>query len=415
MKSGKRVVITGLGAVTPVGNDMKTTWENLVNGVSGVEKITAFDATNLPCQIAAEVKEFDPTVYMNKKDARRLGAFIQYAFASAHQAVEEAGLDFSAEDPTRIGLEVSSALGGIETIEVQSVLLDKKGFKNVHPTLIPATLINMIPCFIGIEMNIQGPTNSSVTACATGISSVGEAMRRIMWGEAEVMLSGATDSAVTPLAVVGFSRLGALSTRNNTPHRAITPFDADRDGTILGAGATVMVLESLDHAEDRGAKILAEVIGYAMTGDAHHIAAPEPNGVGATRSMVNALKDAGLEANQIDYIAAHGTGTPLNDISETLAIKRAFGDAAYNIPISSIKSMTGHMLGAAGALSCAAIVKAMQDGVVPPTVGLEKPDPKCDLDYVPNQARKIDVTYAMANAFGFGGQNASIILKRWGE
>ena len=413
--SRKRVVVTGVGAITPLGNDLRVTWDNMMQGVCGVEKITAFDATELPTQIAGAVKGFDPTLYMQRKDARRLGPFIQYAMATAKQAVEQAGLDFSQEDPTRIGLEVSSALGGLTTIEEQAVLLAEKGYKSVNPTLIPATLINMAACFIGIEMNIQGPTNSAVSACATGLTSIGEAMRRIVWGETDVMLAGATESTITPLAVVGFARLGALSSRNDTPHRAITPFDASRDGTVIGEGGATLVLESLEHAQARGATILAEVVGYAMTGDAHHIAAPTPDGRGASRAMANALKDAHLAAHQLDYIAAHGTGTPLNDASETKAIKTVFNEAAYDIPISSIKSMTGHMLGAAGAASAAIIIKAMHEGKIPPTIGLLEPDPDCDLDYVPNQAREHNITYAMANAFGFGGQNASVIFKKWPE
>lgn len=408
-----RVVVTGMGAVTPLGNDLSSTWAGLVAGRCGVERITAFNPADLPVKIAGEVKNFDPTVYMDKKEARRLGSFIQYAVAAAHQAVGQAGLNLAQEDPTRIGLEISSALGGLTTIEDQSVLLSQQGYKRVHPTLIPATLINMASCFIGIDLNIQGPAHSSVTACATGISSLGEAMRRIVWGDAEVMLAGATESAITPLAFAGFSRLGALSARNNTPHRAITPFDLHRDGTVLGEGAAVMVLESLAHAQARGAIILAEVAGYAMTSDAYHLAAPEPDGKGATRVMVNALRDARLTAGQIDYITAHGTGTPLNDTAETKALKAAFGEQAYGIPVSALKSMTGHMLGAAGALSAVAIVQAMGAGIVPPTIGIETPDPDCDLDYVPDRARAKAVTYGMANAFGFGGQNACIIFKKW--
>jgi len=408
-----RVVVTGMGAVTPIGNDLPSTWESMMNSVCGVEKITAFEAGNLPVKIAAAVKGFDPGLYMNRKDARRLGPFIQYAMAAARQAIAQAGLDLSREDPTRIGLEVSSALGGLTTIEEQSVLLAEQGYKSVNPTLIPATLINMAACFIGIELNLQGPTNSSVSACATGITSIGEAMRRIIWGEVDVMLAGATESAITPVAVVGFSRLGALSSRNDTPHRAITPFDASRDGTVIGEGSAIVILESLEHAQARGAKILAEVVGYAMTGDAHHIAAPAPDGRGASRAMRNALGDANLAGPEIDYIGAHGTGTPLNDASETKALKTVFGEAAYDIPLSSIKSMTGHMLGAAGALSAVAVIQAIQTGQVPPTIGLLEPDPACDLNYVPNQPQAVDVTYGMANAFGFGGQNASIIFKKW--
>lgn len=410
-----RVVVTGAGAVTPLGNDLDSTWDNMMDGVCGVETITKFDVEDMPVKIAGAVKDFDPSPYLSRKDARRLGPFIQYAMATAKQAVAQSGLDLSQEDPTRIGLEVSSALGGLTTIEEQSVLLAEKGYKSVNPTLIPATLINMAACFIGIDLNLQGPTNSAVSACATGLTSIGEAMRRIVWGEVDVMLAGATESTITPLAVVGFARLGALSTRNNTPHRAITPFDASRDGTVIGEGAGMVVLESLEHAQARGANILAEVVGYAMTGDAHHIAAPAPDGRGASRAMGNALKDAGLAGSEIDYIAAHGTGTPLNDASETKAVKAVFGETAYDTPISSIKSMTGHMLGAAGAASAVVIMKAIQAGKIPPTIGLLEPDPACDLDYVPNEAREADVTYAMANAFGFGGQNASVIFKKWEE
>lgn len=408
-----RVVVTGMGAVTPLGNDLPSTWAGLVAGRCGVERITAFNPADLPVKIAGEVKNFDPTLYMDKKEARRLGSFIQYATAATYQAIEQAGLNLADEDPARVGLEMSSALGGLTTIEEQSVLLAQQGYKRVHPTLIPATLINMVPCFIGIDLHIQGPTHSSVTACATGISSLGEAMRRIVWGDAEVMLAGATESAITPLAFAGFSRLGALSARNDTPHQAITPFDLHRDGTVLGEGAAVMVLESLAHAQARSATILAEIVGYATNADAYHLAAPEPDGKGAARVMVNALRDAGLQAGQIDYIVAHGTGTPLNDTAETRAIKAVFGQQAYRIPVSALKSMTGHMLGGAGALSAVAIVQAMIKGIIPPTTGLETPDPDCDLDYVPAQARAQAVTYGMTNAFGFGGQNASIIFKKW--
>ncbi len=408
----KRVVITGLGAVTPLGNDMASTWAGLVNGVCGVGKITAFDAGNYATQIAAEVKNFDPTLTMSRKDARRFGKFIQYAYAAARQAVDDAALKLEDEDPTRIGLEASSALGGVIATEAQSVILHTKGAKKVNPTLIPSTLINMVPAYIGIQLNIQGPTNAPVSACATGLSAVGEAMRRIVWGDADVMIAGASDAPINPISVVGFSRLGALSTRNNAPHRAIIPFDAERVGTVLGEGAAMLVLESLEHAQARGAKILAEVVGYAMTADAHHITAPAANGRGAARVMQAALKDAALRPQDINLIMAHATGTPLNDAAETQAIKTAFGAAAYHIPVSAIKSMTGHMLGAAGALSIAAAVKAMQTNLIPPTIGLRNPDPACDLDYVPLRARQAEVRYAMANGFGFGGQNVSVILKR---
>jgi 3-oxoacyl-[acyl-carrier-protein] synthase II len=390
---------------------MASTWAGLVNGVCGVDKITAFDASNYATQIAAEVKNFDPTLTMSRKDARRFGKFIQYAYAAARQAVDDAALKLEDEDPTRIGLEASSALGGVIATEAQSVILHTKGAKKVNPTLIPSTLINMVPAYIGIQLNIQGPTNAPVSACATGLSAVGEAMRRIVWGDADVMIAGASDAPINPISVVGFSRLGALSTRNNAPHRAIIPFDAERVGTVLGEGAAMLVLESLEHAQARGAEILAEVVGYAMTADAHHITAPSADGRGAARVMKAALKDANLRPQDINLIMAHATGTPLNDAAETQAIKTAFGAAAYHIPVSAIKSMTGHMLGAAGALSIAAAVKAMQTNLIPPTIGLRNPDPACDLDYVPLRARQAEVRYAMANGFGFGGQNVSVILK----
>jgi len=409
----KRVVITGMGAVTPLGNDLASTWQGLRDGVCGVERITAFDELDLPVKIAATVKGFDPDPYMSRKDSRRLAKFIQYGLASARQAVEAAGLDLAAEDPTRIGAEMSSALGGLPIIEEQSVVLHTKGYKRLNPTLIPATLINMAACFLSIDMHILGPVSAPVAACATGIAAVGEAMRRIVWGDADVMLAGAAESAVNPLALAGFSRLGALTRRDDTPKQAITPFDAGRDGTVIGEGAAVLVLESLEHAQARGAAILAEVVGYALSADAYHIAAPAPEGTGAARVMNGALQDANLQPAQISYIVAHGTGTPLNDASETQAVKATFGEAAYDIPLSSIKSMTGHMLGAAGALSVVAMVEAMRHSLLPPTIGLTHPDPDCDLDYVPTQVRPAQVEYAMANAFGFGGQNAGIVLKKW--
>ncbi len=409
----KRVVVTGIGAVTPVGNDAPTTWQNLIDGVCGVDRITQFDVAELPTKIAAEVKNFDPTEYMSRKDARRLSRFVHFALTSAKQAATDATLDFSVEDPTRIGVEIGSALGGVPIIESQSVVLHTKGFRRINPILIPASLSNMGACFTSIEMNILGPVNTPVAACATGIVSVGEAMRRIIWGDADVIFAGGADSTVNPLAVMGFHRLGALTARNDTPHRALTPFDAERDGTVIGEGAAVLVLESLEHAQNRGARILAEVTSYALTADAYHVAAPLMSGDGAARAMSGALKSASLSPQQIDFVVAHATGTPLNDAAETTALKTAFGDRAYDIPISGIKGMTGHMMGAAGAVSCLTAVKAIETGVVPPTVGLETPDPDCDLDYVPKLARRVNVRVAMANAFGFGGQNASIIFRKW--
>jgi len=409
----QRVVVTGMGAVSPLGNDVPSTWDGLVRGVCGVDAITHFDTADFPTKIAAEVKNFDPTHYTSKKNARRLSHFILMALASAKQAADDAALDTAMEDPTRVGAEIGSALGGLPTIETQSVILHRDGYRKLNPTLIPSTLVNMAACFSGINFNILGPTSAPVAACATGIVAIGEAARRIMLGDVDVMFAGAADSAINPLAVLGFHRLGALTARNDTPERAITPFDASRDGTVLGEGAAVLILESLAHAQARGARILAEVVGYAITADAYHISAPAPDAMGATRCMQNAIRSAGISPADVGYIAAHGTGTPLNDSSETTAIKKVFGAAAQNVLISSQKSMLGHTLGAAGALASVAVIKTLEIGIVSPTIGLETPDPACDLDYVPNVARRADVRFGMANAFGFGGQNASIIFKKW--
>jgi 3-oxoacyl-[acyl-carrier-protein] synthase II len=409
------VVITGLGMVTPLGNDVASTWQAMMNGECGVDTITRFDTTGFPSTIAGFVKNFDPLNYMDKRDARRMAPFLHFAVAATQQALADANLDLSAEDPTRIGSEIGSAIGGAEVVEEQRLILEQQGAKRVNPTLIPALLINMPGCYIAILYNIRGPVNASVTACATGISGIGEGMRRIVWGDADVMLAGGTEAAITPLTVSAFGRLTALSRRNDTPKKAITPFDLNRDGTVVGEGAGVLVLESLEHAQARGARILAEVKGYSLTSDAFHISSPRDDGSSSGRAMANALKDAGIEPHEVNYLAAHGTGTQMNDATETRAIKVAFGELAYDLPVSSVKSMTGHTLGAAGAISAIAAVKAMHEGYIPPTINLETPDPVCDLDYVPNNPRRADVNVAMANGFGFGGQNASIVLKKWQE
>jgi 3-oxoacyl-[acyl-carrier-protein] synthase II len=385
----------------------------MMNGECGVEPITQFDTTDFPCSIAAFVKDFNPLDYMDKRDARRMAPFLHFAVAATHQAVTDAKLDFSLEDPTRVGVEIGSAIGGTNVVEEQRLVLEEKGAKRVNPASIPALLINMPGCFVAINYDIRGPVNASVTACATGISGIGEGMRRIVWGDADVMLVGGTDGAITPLTVSAFGRLTALSRRNDTPKRAITPFDADRDGTVVGEGAGVMVLESLEHAQARGARILAEVRGYALTSDAYHISSPREDGTSSARAMRNALQDGEIESSEVDYIGAHGTGTPMNDAIETTAIKHALGEAAYDVAISSIKSMTAHTLGAAGAVSAVIAVKAMHEGIIPPTINLETPDPACDLDYVPNEPRRATVNVAMVNGFGFGGQNACIVLKKW--
>lgn len=410
-----RVVITGLGAVTPLGNDWPSTWAAMMAGECGVELITRFDTTDFPCRVAAFVKDFDPLNYLNKRDARRMSPFLHFAIAATEQAIAQAGLNFDLEDPHRVGVEVGSAIGGADVVEEQRLVLNTQGARKVNPTTIPALLVNMPGCFISIQHNLRGPVNASVSACATGISGIGEGMRRIVWGDADVMLVGGTEAAITPLVVSAFGRLTALSTRNDTPKRSITPFDASRDGTVVGEGAGVMVLESLAHAQARGAKILAEVKGYGLTSDAFHISSPREDGDGAVRAMHRALADAGLPPAAVNYIGAHGTGTQMNDSIETQAIKGAFGQAAYNIPVSSIKSMTGHMLGAAGAISAIAGVQAMISGMLPPTINLNDPDPACDLDYVPNTPRPATPNVVMANGFGFGGQNASLVIQRWAE
>jgi 3-oxoacyl-[acyl-carrier-protein] synthase II len=413
--SRRRVVITGMGMVSPLGNSVATTWVAMMRGECAVEPITKFDTTGFPCTVAAFVKDFDPSQYMDKRDVRRMASFLHFAVAAAQEAMAEAGLDMSREDPERVGIEIGSAIGGADVVEGERLNLEQQGLKKVNPATIPALLINMPGCYIAINHNIRGPVNASVTACATGISGIGEGMRRIVWGDADVMLAGGTESAITPLTVGAFGRLTALSRRSDTPKKAITPFDANRDGTVVGEGAGVMVLESLEHAQARGARILAEVKGYALTSDAFHISSPRDDGSSQARAMRRALQDGGLEPHQVNYVAAHGTGTPLNDAIETKALKMVLGEAAYDVAISSIKSMTGHTLGAAGALSAIAAVKAMHTGCLPPTINLETPDPECDLDYIPNEPRQAEVKVALVNGFGFGGQNASIVLQKWEE
>jgi 3-oxoacyl-[acyl-carrier-protein] synthase II len=411
----RRVVVTGMGMVSPLGNNVASSWAAMMRSECAVEPITKFDTTGFPCTVAAFVKDFDPTNHMDKRDARRMASFLHFAVAAAQEALTDAGLDLSQEDPTRIGIEIGSAIGGADVVEEERLNLEQQGLKKVNPATIPALLINMPGCFIAINYDIRGPVNASVTACATGISGIGEGMRRIIWGDADVMLAGGTESAITPLTIGAFGRLTALSRRNDTPKKAITPFDANRDGTIVGEGAGVLILESLEHAQARGARILAEVKGYALTSDAFHISSPRDDGSSQARAMLRALQDGGLEAHEVDYIGAHGTGTPMNDAVETKAIKMALGEAAYDVAVSSIKSMTGHTLGAAGALSAIAAVKAMHEGYIPPTINLDTPDPECDLDYVPNEPRQAEVKVALVNGFGFGGQNASVVLQKWEE
>jgi 3-oxoacyl-[acyl-carrier-protein] synthase II len=408
----ERVVVTGLGAVTPLGLDAPATWQALLAGRSGVGPITAFDSSTLPVHIAASVSGFDPARYMEPREARRHAAFVHFAIAAANEAVAASGLDPAVEDPWRMGATIGSALGGTSLIEEQKLTIEKKGYRAINPTMIPALIINAAACQIAINYGIKGPVTAPVAACATGVVAIGEAARSLAAGEADVILAGGTESAMTLLSLAAFSRLGALSTGNEDPAGACKPFDANRAGTVAGEGAAVLVLETLAHAVRRGAPILAEVLGYGITCDAHHLVAPEPNGAGAARAMTQALTFGGVAPDELSWICAHGTGTPLNDAAETKAIVLALGDAAYRTPVSSLKGALGHMFGAAGAISAVAAVQAIRMGVIPPTINYETPDPECDLDYVPNAARPASVETVMINAFGFGGQNACVVFRK---
>jgi 3-oxoacyl-[acyl-carrier-protein] synthase II len=411
-REAERVVITGMGAITPLGLDVPATWQALTDGKSGVAPITAFDSSQLPVHIAASVKGFDPSRHMEPREARRHSTFVHFAIAAAKEALAASGLDPAAEDPWRVGVTIGSALGGISVIEDQRLTLEHRGYRAVNPTVIPAVIINSAACQIAINYGIRGPVSAPVAACATGVVALGEAARSLALGEADVIIAGSTESAMTLLSVAAFSRLGALSTRNEEGERACRPFDANRSGTVAGEGAAVLVLETLAHAARRGAPILAEVLGYGVTCDAHHLVAPEPNGRGASRAMAQALAFSGVSPDDVSWVCAHGTGTPLNDAAETRAIVQALGDAAYRTPVSSLKGALGHMFGAAGAISAVAAVQAMRNGVIPPTINYETPDPECDLDYVPNAPRPASVETVMINAFGFGGQNACLVLGR---
>ncbi len=409
----KRVVITGLGCISPVGNDVATTWNNIRNGISGIDWITHFDASEYKCKIAAEVKGFDGAALFGSREARRMDRFTQFALAAAEQARQDACLEISDSNRDRIGAVVGSGIGGLGTLFEQMQVYAERGPMRVSPFLVPMMLPDSAGGMIAIHLGVRGPNLAVVTACATGTNAVGEAAEIIRRGQAEVMFAGGSEAAIVPIAMAGLNVMTALSTRNDEPKRASRPFDLHRDGFVMGEGAAILVLESLEHAQQRGARILAEVSGYGSTNDAYHISAPAESGAGAARCMRMALDDAGLGIYDIDYINAHGTSTPLNDKSETAAIKTVFGEQAYQIPVSSTKSMTGHLLGASGALEALICVKALQDGVMPPTINYETPDPECDLDYVPNVARPAHLTHVMSNSFGFGGHNATIILSRF--
>jgi 3-oxoacyl-[acyl-carrier-protein] synthase II len=407
-----RVVVTGVGALTPVGNTAEEFWTSLTQGRSGIGPITRFDTAGFPTRIAGEVKNFDPLAWVDKKEARRLDPFLQYAIAGAAMAVDDAALDTSRVEATRFGVLIGSGIGGITTLlDTHHVLLGK-GPDRVSPFFIPMMIINMASGLVSMRFGAKGPNSSVATACATGNHAIGDAFKLIQRGEADVMIAGGSEAIVVPLCIAGFSALKALSTRNDEPTRASRPFDADRDGFVCGEGAGILVLETLDHARRRDARIYAELVGYGLTGDAHHMTAPDPDGDGAARAMAGALQDGGLAPETVGYVNAHGTSTPYNDRFETMAIKRVFGDHARRLAVSSTKSMTGHLLGAAGGIEAIATVLALHHGVLPPTINYETPDPECDLDYVPNQARKQDVEVAVSNAFGFGGTNATLAFRK---
>ena len=417
----RRVVVTGLGALTPVGNTAEELWSALKQARSGVGPITKFDATTKNAQgefeyatrIAAEVKNFDPLQYVDKKEARRLDPFLQYAMACGVMAVEDAGLDTSKVDGTRFGVLIGSGIGGIQTLLSTHDTLREKGPDRVSPFFIPMMIVNMASGLVSMRFGAKGPNSAVITACATGNHAIGDAFRIIQRDEADLMIAGGAEAIIIPLTIAGFCAMKAMSTRNDEPTKASRPFDAGRDGFVCGEGGGVLVLESLEHAVRRDARIYAELVGYGMTGDAHHMTAPDPEGDGAARAMAAALRDAGLSGPEVGYINAHGTSTQYNDKFETLAIKRVFGDHARRLAVSSTKSMTGHLLGAAGGVEAIATVLVLHHGVLPPTINYETPDPDCDLDYVPNQARKQDVEFALSNAFGFGGTNATVAFRKY--
>ena len=409
----RKVVVTGIGVVTALGQTLDEFWSNLLAGRSGISKVTSFDTTDFPCKIGGEIRDFDPAKYMDPKEARRNDRYTQFAVAAAKLAMQDSGLDHSKVDRERAGVIIGSGIGGMSTFEAQSRNLIEKGPRKVSPFFIPAMISNMASGIVAIEYNFAGPCFTVISACATSTHSLGEALRTIQYGDADVMIAGGAEASVTPLSYAGFCSMKALTTNNDVPEKASRPFDLNRDGFIMGEGGCVFVLESEEHAKARGARIYAEFAGYAGTADAFHITQPDPEARGLSSAMRRAIADAGVEPNQVNYINAHGTSTPYNDKFETIAIKKVFGEFAKNIPVSSTKSMTGHLLGATGAVEAAVCVKAIQTGEIPPTINYETPDPECDLDYVPNVKRSAKVDVAVSNNLGFGGQNASLVFKRY--
>ncbi|MGL5477868.1 MAG: beta-ketoacyl-ACP synthase II [Clostridium sp.] len=410
----RRVVVTGMGALTPIGNNVSDFWNNAKAGKLGIDYVTLVDKDEVSVKIAGEVKDFDPTEYLDRKESKRLDRFCQFALVSAKEAIKSANLDLDNMDKERIGVIVGSGIGGFQTIETEISKMASGSSRRVSPFFIPMAIINMAAGNISIKYGLRGPSTSVVTACATGTNSIGEAFRQIKHGYADVMLAGGVEAPITKIGIEGFASLKALNSSND-PKRASIPFDKERSGFVMGEGAGILVLESLESAKKRGAKILAEVVGYGSTCDAYHITSPDPDGEGAARAMLEAINEANIEKEEVSYINAHGTSTPLNDKFETAAIKKAFGEYAYKIPVSSTKSMTGHLLGAAGAIEAIICVESLLENFVPPTIGLEKKDEDCDLDYVSTGGRDEEVNYALTNSLGFGGHNATLLFKKWSE
>ncbi len=409
----RRVVITGMGAVTPVGNDLDSTWDAIKNGVCGIDTISRFDTEGLACKMAGEIKGLDVEAFLDKKEAKRMDRFTQYAMIAAKMAIAHADIAFSEVDLERTGVIIGSGIGGIETFEQQAHVFSTKGPSRVSPFFIPMMISNMAAGQIAIMTGAKGVNYGVVSACASSNHALGEGFRSIRYGDVDVMITGGAEAAVTPLSIAGFCSMKAMSTRNDDPKGACCPFDARRDGFIMGEGAGILILEELEHAKKRGARIIAEIVGYGATDDAYHITAPAEGGEGPARAMQIAIRDAGIQPSDIGYINAHGTSTPYNDRTETQAVKAVFGDAAYKIPMSSTKSMTGHLLGAAGAVEAIICAKALEEGFLPPTIGYKEPDPDCDLDYLTDGGRKADIRYALSNSLGFGGHNASVCLKKY--
>ena len=411
----RRVVITGVGLLTPLGIGTEESWEAIKAGKSGIGPITQFDASAFSCRIAGEVKGFDPAQYIEKKEIKKMGRFIQFAIAAAECALQGSGLTVTPETAEQVGVYIGSGIGGFEVIEREHLTLLEQGPRRISPFFIPATIVNLASGYVSIRSGAKGPNSATATACTTSAHSIGDSFRLIQRGEADAMICGGTEAGITPMGVGGFAAMRALSTRNDEPQRASRPWDRDRDGFVVGEGAGIVILEELEFAKRRGARILAEIVGYGMSADAFHVTSPPPDGEGAYRVMRNSLRDAKIGPQQVDYINAHGTSTDVGDRAETGAIKRAFGDHAYKVAVSSTKSMTGHLLGGAGGLEAGITVMAIRDQIAPPTINYENPDPECDLDYVPNQARPMKIAYALSNSFGFGGTNGSLIFKRYEE